>query len=284
MIKCYLCGSVSYSIKNECTRDNKKLKVLQCKKCSLTFLGSFKHLKNFSYKDSHNNYEKEIKTITDYKKLCDGLMVDDRRRFTQFKSIITGKKVLDFGSGAGGFAKLAKKVASSVVGVEVDSVTRFYNDKILVKEDIKGFSEKFDVITVFHVLEHLPDPMAMLGELKSYLKPNGRLIIEVPNDDDALISYYKLPAFKNFTYWSLHLFSFNKKTLEKICRRAGYHNVKISYVQRYSLANHIGWLKDGKPGGHLIFRELRNPDLEKIYNKQLALIGASDTMVGIVKV
>jgi len=47
--------------------------------------------------------------------------------------------------------------------------------------------EKFDVITLFHVLEHFDDPRAVLKQLKSMLAKGGIIVIEVPNADDALL-------------------------------------------------------------------------------------------------
>lgn len=283
MKKCYLCGSNDFIIKNKSTRDRKKLRVLHCSDCSLTFLESFKHLDDFSYKNSENNYEKKIINQRDYIKLLTQLKIDDQRRFNQWQNLIKNKSVLDFGSGAGGFLKYAKKIAAEVCGVEIDSITRFYNSGIEIKKDIKEFSRQFDVITCFHVVEHIPDPVTLLRQLKEYLKPNGVIIIEVPNDNDALINYYNCQPFKDFTYWSLHLYSYNKKTLKKLCAKAGYKKIQVGFFQRYPLANHIGWLKDGRPGGHNIYKALNNDQLNEVYKKQLAKIDACDTLVAVIK-
>lgn len=64
----------------------------------------------------------------------------------------------------------------------------------------EGGGIKYDIITAFHVVEHLQDSIAILKELSSCLKENGKMIIEVPNADDALLTIYKSKAFREFTY------------------------------------------------------------------------------------
>lgn len=67
-------------------------------------------------------------------------------------------------------------------------------------------NKNYDLITAFHVVEHLPDPRTTLKELSSLLSPEGYLIIEVPSSEDALITLYDCDAFQKFTYWSQHLY------------------------------------------------------------------------------
>ncbi len=280
--RCYLCGGKKFVLKNKKTRDNRKVSILQCFRCSLTLLDSFEHLKKISY-ERGDMHEAVARNQREYRQLLRGLRKDDLRRFNQWKKIIKNKSLLDFGCGAGGFLKLAKKITKKAEGVELDNIARFYNKEIEVKKNINDFKEKFDVITLFHVLEHLPDPIGFLKNLKKYLKTRGLVIVEAPNDDDALISYYQSQAFKDFTYWSLHLYSYNKKTLNMICRRAVFKSVKIGFFQRYSLANHVGWLKDGKPGGHNIYWELNDEKLNELYQKQLEKINGCDTLIAVLK-
>lgn len=282
MNRCYLCGSSRLVLRNDKTRDMSSLKVRHCSKCSLTFLHSFNHLANISY-EKGDMYESKISTKKDYQIILDNVYHDDSRRFSQWKKIIKNKTILDFGSGAGGFLKLALPVAKKVYGVELDSISQFYTNKIEVKKHIEDFDIKFDVITLFHVLEHIEDPIGLLKKLRNYLNVGGKIIIEVPNDNDALISYYNLQSFKNFTYWSLHLYSYNKKTLDKICKRAGFKKTIIDFFQRYSLANHVGWLKDGRPGGQNVYKELNEMNLNDCYEEQLKKINACDTLIAVLR-
>jgi 2-polyprenyl-3-methyl-5-hydroxy-6-metoxy-1,4-benzoquinol methylase len=281
MHKCYLCKKSKFYLKNKSTRDNKKVKVLQCLNCGLTTLSNFNHLKKISYAKG-DMHEDAVVNIKQYNDLLNSLKTDDNRRYNQWKDKLKNKSVLDFGCGAGGFLLKAKKIAKNVCGVELDNMTKFYSKKVKILRDINNCGEKFDVITLFHVLEHLPDPISALKELKKYLNKGGIIIVEVPNDNDALVSYYKLAAFKNFTYWSFHLYSYTIQTLKTIIITSGL-NPKINYFQRYSLANHIGWLKDGLPGGHIKYKEISSGSLNQAYSQQLQKLSISDTLIAICK-
>jgi hypothetical protein len=95
-------------------------------------------------------------------------------------------------------------------------------------------------------LEHLPDPAATLHELRASLKPDGEgtLIIEVPHARDFLIEALKLQEFIDFTLWSQHLVLHTRESLRLLLADAGYRNVMIEGVQRYSIANHLHWLEN----------------------------------------
>ena len=155
-------------------------------------------------------------------------------------------------------------------------LTIFRNLSEIPQEVIEG---GYDVITLFHVLEHLPDPKSTLIELSKMLADRGQIIIEVPNADDALLTLYNNEAFSHFTYWSCHLYLFTAKTLEMLISQIG---LKVNYIkqfQRYPLANHLYWLSKGKPGGHTYWHFLNSPEIHAAYEKQLAAIGKCDTII-----
>lgn len=102
----------------------------------------------------------------------------------------------------------------------------------------------------FHVVEHLPDPRAILKTLASMLAKNGRMVIEVPSSEDVLLTLYDSDAFQRFTYWCQHLYLFNAETLRRLAEQAGLRIVSIQQYQRYPLSNHLYWLSQDKPGGH----------------------------------
>ncbi len=98
------------------------------------------------------------------------------------------RMLLDFGSGKGQFLFQAKRMKWSVLGIETASErAEFAREKykVEVKEEFYTggavSEEKFDLITLNHVLEHLPEPMSILCELLEHnLQTNGVLMIEVP--------------------------------------------------------------------------------------------------------
>ncbi len=273
---CYLCGNKDFEKREGNVRDNSDLKVLECKNCSLVVLSSFDHINEKFYEnDGMHGGQVNIKYWLNATK------DDDKRRFRLLKNEIKGKKVLDFGCGNGGFLSFAKKSAQKVVGVELQkSMQEYYNSKGLkVYENINQIEEKFDYITVFHVLEHIKNPIVLLEKLSEKLNEGGKIIIEVPNSNDALLTVYKNNAFMNFTYWSCHLFLFNAKNLMNLAQKAGFKINYIKHVQRYGFANHLGWQIFKKPGGHKKMWYLNIGFLNKFYEKSLARIEATDTIL-----
>jgi 2-polyprenyl-3-methyl-5-hydroxy-6-metoxy-1,4-benzoquinol methylase len=274
--KCYLCGGGDFVRRMGTVRDNQTLNVLECTSCGLVFLSSFEHINNGFYEES-GMHAQPIDVQTWLRQTA----CDDDRRFNQFRRRIENMTILDFGCGAGGFLNRARDVALRVCGVEVESrLAPYFHDTALdVRRNIDEFDEGFDVITLFHVLEHFPDPVALLRQLSRKLKPGGQIIVEVPNADDALLTLYQCEAFTHFTYWSCHLFLFNAQTLSYVAQKAGLSVVYLQHVQRYTLANHLYWLSKGRPGGHSKWHFLDSEDLSVAYEKALAALGHSDTLV-----
>jgi len=139
---------------------------------------------------------------------------------------------------------------------------------------------KFDLITLNHVFEHLNDPINILVELQKYLKDDGIIIIEVPHARDLLLETFNLESFKNFTLWSEHLILHTRKSLETFATNSGLQLKNIEGFQRYPISNHYNWLLNGQPSGHEIFHNLNNDDFHKHYEKLLDSIDQTDTLIG----
>jgi len=280
--QCYLCGSTKFKKRPGSVRDNPELEVFECASCGLVFLSSFDHIKD----DFYENSEMHGKDALDIQTWIRKTEWDDERRFQYLMSALPNKRLLDFGCGTGGFLLRAQELTATAHGVEPETrLSSHYKSHGLtvfsklsdIPNDIRG--EGYDIITLFHVLEHIPDPKAILSELSDMLADGGQIIIEVPNADDALLTLYQCEPFSNFTYWSCHLFLFTLKTLEILFSKV---NLKINYIkqiQRYSLSNHLYWLANGKPGGHQKWHFLNSPELHAAYEKQLAAISKCDTIL-----
>lgn len=277
--ECYLCKGQTYRERSSKVRDNSQLKVLECTSCSLVFLSSFDHIKDDFYENSNMHSEQTI-NIEDWIKKTEA---DDERRFQELKNVLPKSSLLDFGCGSGNFLVKASRLANQVCGIEPEMrlAERFRELNLKVYPSLSELpdKDKFDLITLFHALEHLPDPKTTLIELSKLLRDKGELIIEVPNADDALLTIYNSKAFSDFTYWSCHLFLFTIKTLKELASQA---NLKVNYIkqiQRYSLANHLFWLAKGKPDGHNQWKFLDSKELNQAYEAHLRTLGKCDTLV-----
>ena len=138
-----------------------------------------------------------------------------------------GDRVLDVGCRRGQTLLAMKdKVDIEAVGIEpgeTDAQMGIENGidiHVGVMETYDPGERKFDQIQMFHVLEHMHDPVATLIRLRSWLKPNGRLVIEVP---DMMKPYGGLQFFFQYP----HLYSFSPNTLVGLFRRAGLEPVRI---------------------------------------------------------
>lgn len=276
---CYLCGSKDLKIRHSHTRDNPDIDVMKCSSCGLVFLSSFSHIKENFY-ESSGMHEDAI----DIDLWLKETECDDERRYQWVKPLLENKTLLDFGCGTGGFLLKAKGSAERIMGVEPEQrlISHFEGNSLDVFADLDELEmsgETFDIITMFHVLEHIPDPVMTLKRLSDRLSDGGQLIVEVPSADDALLTLYNSEPFADFTYWSCHLYLFNPSTISKVAEKA---DLKVNYVkqiQRYSLANHLCWLSKGKPGGHKDWHFIDSDELSKTYENQLASIGSCDTLI-----
>jgi 2-polyprenyl-3-methyl-5-hydroxy-6-metoxy-1,4-benzoquinol methylase len=133
--------------------------------------------------------------------------------------------LLDIGSGTGDFLAYAKNKNWSVQGVEPGENARNLSEKkgIFVSKFLHDVEEKFfDVITLWHVLEHVEDFDSYILEIKKRLKPGGTLIVAVPNFKSKDALHYK-------EYWAAfdvprHLWHFSKPAIERIFSP---HNFKL---------------------------------------------------------
>ena len=113
----------------------------------------------------------------------------------------------------------------------------------LLKED------SFDVIASFEVLEHVPNVSGFLESCWKTLRPGGKLVIEVPNHDDALLSKLDVPAYKRFYYHKAHIHYFTKKSLNEITMFSKLRG-KVESFLMYPYYNHISWVQNDSPQGN----------------------------------
>jgi 2-polyprenyl-3-methyl-5-hydroxy-6-metoxy-1,4-benzoquinol methylase len=275
-ITCYLCGHGEFRTRKGAVRDDPSLKILECAACGLVTLSALEHIRDGHYEDS-GMHGAGLPSMESWLRDTEQ---DDQRRFEMLKAMLANRRVLDFGCGAGGFVRRAQMLTAEVVGIELERrVHEYWNDAIKLHTDLQEVGGDYDIVTAFHVVEHLPDPRATLKALASHLKPDGRMVVEVPSSEDALLTLYNNDAFQRFTYWSQHLFLFNADTMRLLAQQAGLRVVSIQQFQRYPLSNHLHWLSRAKPGGHQQWSFLDTPALNEAYAASLAAVGKCDTII-----
>lgn len=288
-IKCPLCMSTDVKKIHEGVRDDKNIDVLRCNECDMVFLSRIEsdlHKKYVGSKMHQGNYNQLSDSVKDVSwnewiKITEG---DDFRRSEELKSLCAGKKILDFGCGNGGFLRNINGCAEEIKGVEIEESARINltEEGIEVENSLDEFEDNyFDVITSFQVIEHLPEPEIELKKMYRVLKPKGVIIIETPNADDALISFYQNEAFKDFTFWSKHVRLYNSKTLNYIMQKEKFKILKDGQIQRYPISNHLYWLAKCLPGGHMKWDVMDSEELNKAYEDKLRDLKMCDTLFSI---
>lgn len=140
------------------------------------------------------------------------------------------KNLLDIGCGTGDFLQIAKQNHWIVCGIEPNKNAREIankktNNSVFNTKELLNFeSNRFDVITLWHVLEHLPNLQNQLSSFKQLLKPNGTLLIAVPNYKSYDANYYK-------SFWAgfdvpRHLWHFSKTSISKLTEKENMSVVK----------------------------------------------------------
>ena len=189
---------------------------------------------------------------------------------------------IDIGAGAGAMLDLFGPISKKYIGVEPqerarESLKELGHD---VRELVKEIhNESFDVVTMFHVFEHIDNPLDILHDIKGVMSPGGKLIIEVPHAEDFLLKLISSDSFKSHTFWSEHLVLHTRQTITALLEYAGFNVVAVSGIQRYSLANTLYWLANNKPNGHIEWGFLTNNELDNSWEGTLTKLNLTDTLV-----
>ncbi|KAB7732334.1 methyltransferase domain-containing protein [Rudanella paleaurantiibacter] len=167
-------------------------------------------------------------------------------------------KVLDVGCGTGLFLETCHKGGWQINGVEPDANARTVATnrlQIQVKADIDQITDnEFDLLTMWHVLEHVPDLPQTLVKLRNRIRVGGTLLIAVPNSDSLDAQHFR-------NHWAAydvprHLSHFTPPTLKKLVNESGFAFQEMHPM--YFDAFYIGMLSTK-------YRDGRTNWLESIY-------------------
>jgi SAM-dependent methyltransferase len=141
-----------------------------------------------------------------------------RYKYRILKEIYPGfNSVLDFGAATGLFLSFLQSKNIEICGVEPNENARKTANLLTgnkVYSDLSACNGKFDIITLWHVLEHVKNPVKLIGELEKKLNPGGMLVIALPNFKSYDSEYYE-------QYWAAydvprHLWHFSPRSIIKL--------------------------------------------------------------------
>jgi 2-polyprenyl-3-methyl-5-hydroxy-6-metoxy-1,4-benzoquinol methylase len=207
-----------------CSKD--AIDVLRCPQCGLIYAGKVQQNEDLAKHYSDQYFEPYLQT--------EGIHLEKRfkKRIKEIKQYRFPGDLLDIGSGTGFFMQLATKNGYSVKGVELSEYGAQYAKNKLGLTVFQGeiadagfAQESFDIITLWHILEHVHDPRIFLAQVNRLLKKNGLLALEVPNigSQVARISgvNWELMAPKE------HFYYFNETTIGRYIEMSGFNLVSM---------------------------------------------------------
>ena len=216
--------------------------IFRCIDCGVVFLGNDLNerdieglYKYYSY-SAFSNYLSPTTKIR-YKKLLDS-----------FEKYRKNNTIIDVGCGAGYFMLSASTKGWQVHGTEIseEAITLAEEKKQHVfKGDIASLDlekDKYDIATLFELVEHASNPEDIIKKLSSVLRPGGLLYITTPN-------YNSLTRLLLRDRWNLfhkeHLFYFTDKTLKALLEKYGFR-IKTMRTENISLIEILKIFKRGK--------------------------------------
>lgn len=167
-----------------------------------------------------------------------------QRRLDIVRRFIGSGRLLDVGTGDGRFLDSAKQAGFEVVGTEVSETGAAYaQDRGLDVQlgqitDLDFPPQSFDVATIWHVLEHVPDPAGVLRQVHALLRPNGVLVVAVPNEENFFLrqrfGQAKASPFDPLTFGGeIHLTYFRPSTLRSTLRTAAFEVLEFGVDDAY---------------------------------------------------
>ena len=189
-----------------------------------------------------------------YRLVRQAMLIKKRRIIKKLTGLKKGS-ILDIGSGTGHFAASMQKAGWLAKGVEINEKARnssssAFRLEIIGPEKIPTLETAgFDCITMWHALEHLPDPFKYLSEVTRLLKPRGLCLVALPNCGSYDAEHYR-------QFWAAydvprHLWHFSPSTFRLFSEKAGM-DVEKSVFLPFDVF-YISLLSEGYKGSRLSF-------------------------------
>lgn len=248
-VTCDLCGANDYRIYGISPTPDKHIhfQVVQCKRCGLIYAlpqATQETLKRFYEEDYPEKVAPSWEANLSQEKL------EKLKAF--IKMLGEPGRLCDVGCGYGILLKVAKELGWEVWGVEPSNALASYAKKILGSEakvligtiyEVELPKDYFDVVIMWHVLEHVDSPTHYLQKIRAILKESGRLIIGVPNGADLIHRLARIVKWKNRMRnadFGEHTYTFSPRTLKMFLEKVGFkvETLKVYYSTSDTTMHH----------------------------------------------
>lgn len=220
-------------------RSTNTYEIVRCKSCGLVFTDA-REAPPPATLYAHFDQQETVAL----RKLRSALAIFLRQRAAVVRAVKTSGRLLDYGCGNGAFAQWMSRHGFEAVGLEPFSLgaPRTAENLTLIREPLESAAPKldrFDVITLWHVLEHVPNPVELLKSLRNLLKEDGALIISVPNFESLQSEVFRGSWFHLDP--PRHLIHFDERSLTDCLARAGLKRVhETTFLPEYGGS---GWVQ-----------------------------------------
>ncbi len=231
---CNLCSADDYKILHSLGEEGN---IVRCKDCGLVYRNprpTQKEIDNWYQQDFHLT---EYKTLygVEYTEDKENISQIARQRMKVINSLTKPGKILDVGCAAGFFLNVARSLGWEPFGVEISPyIAKFAKEQMQLNVFVgelhkaKFPDELFAASTIWYVLEHTQDPLAILKEMARVTKNGGIVAVSCPNIGGTYYRFCTSEWLKEQP--SLHHFyDFSSKTLSKMMEKAGLKVEKITY-------------------------------------------------------
>jgi SAM-dependent methyltransferase len=225
-IPCNLCGGTEVEVIGVRDRDGRPLRTTICRRCGLVWSNP-----RPGEEEVRRYYSREYRL--DYKGHATPplrhVARSGRGALNRYRELLPylarAGRILDAGAGGGEVVYVLRQFGFDAVGLEPDEqYARHARERLGVPvetgfvQDATYPEHTFSAVTMYHALEHVEDPAAVLSRLRSWIADGGVLLVEVPNVEAACIT----PAHR---FHFAHFYNFNGATLEALGRQAGFEPI-----------------------------------------------------------
>ena len=155
-------------------------------------------------------------------------------------------RLLEIGSSFGFLSDYFRRDGWNVSGLDCDPIPSRHAEEVLGIPVFRGIlpeaqlpDESKDAILMMHVIEHVPDPVETLADLKRILRPGGALVLETPRFDSLM--FRLLGKRERSIACDGHIYFFTTKTLSAMVRKAGFEIVRLDIVGRSLSLERLAW-------------------------------------------
>lgn len=241
---------IKNNLKNTLDDYRKHAQIVRCKKCNLVYTNPMEDMKSVlkGYKDV---VDEEYLINEKYRKKLSAHHLETLEKTKQKGSL------LDVGCFAGFFLEIAKKKGWKTYGIEPSSWAATIAKKKginILGRDIEGARLKqnsFDAITLWDVIEHLPNPQKVIKIIHKALKRDGVVALGTPNIESLLSKILK----DHYPYLiRMHIILYSPQTLRKLLEENGF---KVLHISTYGRLYPLGYVVDRIRTNKFIFSTIK---------------------------